>query len=57
MPVLQALQVLSMLRAAGLAVAMGNALDAVKAEADVIAPDCDHDGVADVIERYLLAQT
>ena len=47
----------SMLRAAGLAVAMGNALDAVKAEADVIAPDCDHDGVADVIERYLLAQT
>lgn len=47
----------SMLRTAGLAVAMGNALDAVKAEADVIAPDCDHDGVADVIERYLLAQT
>lgn len=47
----------SMLRAAGLAVAMGNALDTVKAEADVIAPDCDHDGVADVIERYLLAQT
>lgn len=47
----------SMLRAAGLAVAMGNALDAVKAEADVIAPDCDHDGVADTIERYLLAQT
>lgn len=47
----------SMLRVAGLAVAMGNALDAVKAEADVIAPDCDHDGVADTIERYLLAQT
>lgn len=47
----------SMLRTAGLAVAMGNALDAVKAEADTVAPDCDHDGVADTIERYLLAQT
>lgn len=47
----------SMLRAAGLSVAMGNALDSVKAEADAIAPDCDHDGVADIIERYLLAQT
>lgn len=42
------------LRAAGLAVAMGNACAGAKAAADVIAPDCDHDGVAWTIERYLL---
>lgn len=44
----------SMLRTAGLAVAMGNALDAVKVEADAVVSDCDHDGVAEVIERYFL---
>ncbi len=42
------------LRAAGLSVAMGNACPEAKAAADVIAPDCDHDGVAWVIENYLL---
>lgn len=42
------------LQAAGLGVAMGNADEAVKAAADIIAPDCDHDGVAYIIDRYLL---
>ena len=42
----------SMLRAAGIGVAMGNAGDAVKAAADEIAPDCDHDGVAAVVGRF-----
>lgn len=44
----------SMLDTAGLSVAMGNAADAVKAHADVVAPDCEHDGVAWAIENYLL---
>ena len=43
---------ISMLRAAGIGVAMGNAGDAVKAAADEIAPDCDHDGVAAVVGRF-----
>ena len=42
----------SMLRAAGCGVAMGNADDAVKAAADVIAPDCDAAGVAAVVSEY-----
>ena len=41
-----------MLRAAGIGVAMGNASDTVKAAADLIAPDCDHCGVAEVIGLY-----
>lgn len=45
---------LSMLHTAGLGVAMGNAIDEVKAAADVVTGDCDHDGVAQVIEKYLL---
>lgn len=40
---------LSMLKAAGCAVAMGNAKDEVKAVADLITDDNDHDGVANVI--------
>lgn len=43
-----------MLKAAGLKVAMANGSDTVKSIADVIAPDCDSDGVAAVIEQYLL---
>lgn len=43
-----------MLRAAGLKAAMSNGSDRVKAIADVIAPDCDSDGVAAIIEQYLL---
>ena len=44
----------AMIRAAGLGVAMGNAPERIKAEADWITADCDHDGVAEVIEKYLL---
>lgn len=44
----------AMLRAAGLGVAMGNASPAARAAADAFTADCDHDGVAEVIEKYLL---
>lgn len=59
-PIAQAIAVgdegndLSMIRCAGLGVAMGNATDVVKAAAGAVTADCDHDGVAEVIERYLL---
>ena len=42
-----------MIRAAGLGVAMGNALPAVKAAADRIAPSHDEDGLATVVEWLL----
>jgi hypothetical protein len=42
-----------MLRAAGLGVAMGNALAAVKAAADRVAPSHDEDGLAAVVEWLL----
>lgn len=45
---------IAMIRLAGTGVAMGNAADNVKAAADVIAPSCDEDGVAQMIERLLL---
>lgn len=47
---------LDILKAAGLSVAMGNATDAVKAVADVITEDCDHDGAAKAIQRYMLGE-
>lgn len=40
------------LRVAGLAVAMGNATPDIKALADVVVADNDHDGVAEVVERF-----
>lgn len=43
-----------LLMACGLKVAMGNAPDDLKAIADYIAPSVEKDGVADVIEKYLL---
>ena len=43
-----------MLSVAGLPVAMGNANDSIRSIAAVTAADCDHDGVAGVIEEYLL---
>jgi Cof subfamily protein (haloacid dehalogenase superfamily) len=43
-----------MLAWAGLSVAMGNASDKAKAEADVIAPSVDQDGVAWAIQRFVL---
>lgn len=45
---------LDVLSKAGLAVAMKNANDNVKKIADVIVADCDNDGVAEAIEKYLL---
>lgn len=46
---------LSMIRAAGIGVAMKNAQPQVKAAADYVTKrDCDHSGVAEVIEKFLL---
>ncbi|MCP0887127.1 sugar-phosphatase [Ligilactobacillus sp. WILCCON 0076] len=45
---------LSMIEYAGLGVAMGNAIDTVKAAADVQTSDNDHDGVAAAIKQYVL---
>lgn len=46
---------ISMIEAAGLGVAMQNAEDALKAEADYITErDCDHDGIAEVVEKFIL---
>ena len=44
----------AILNAAGLAVGMGNAAEPVRKLCDVIVADCDHDGVAEAIQRYLL---
>ena len=43
-----------MLEAAGFGVAMGNGSDAVKAAADAVTADCEHDGFAEAVERYVL---
>lgn len=43
-----------MLEAAGIGVAMGNAVEEVKLVADIIAPSNDQDGVAKIIEQYIL---
>ena len=43
-----------LLMACGLKVAMGNAVPDLKAIADYVAPSVDEDGVADVIEKYIL---
>ena len=47
---------LSMIRAAGLGIAMGNATQEVKEAAKAVTADCNHDGVAKVIRTYLLAE-
>jgi len=44
---------LPLLRAAGFAVAMGSAPAEVKAEADAVVGDVEHDGVAEAIERFV----
>ncbi len=41
------------LRAAGFSVAMGNACPEAKAAADMVTVDCDHDGVALIINEYM----
>lgn len=43
-----------LLMACGLKVAMGNAVEDIKAIADYVAPPVENDGVADVIERFVL---
>ncbi len=45
---------LSMIEYAGLGVAMGNALDVVKKKADYITDTNDNDGVAQVIDKFVL---
>ncbi len=45
---------LDMIRLAGMGVAMGNADDDVKAAAEFISADNDHDGVAVAIEQFIL---
>ncbi|MBR6219065.1 MAG: HAD family phosphatase [Clostridia bacterium] len=45
-----------LMRAAGFSVAMGNAADAVKAAADAVTDDCDHDGAAKALLRYMLGR-
>ena len=47
---------LTMLQAAGVGVAMANAHPFLKDFADIIAPDCDADGVAEVIETCILSR-
>ena len=43
---------LSMLRAAGVGVAMGNALDEVKAHADYVTSSVDEDGIANALKHF-----
>lgn len=43
-----------MIQYAGLGVAMGNAVDEVKAAADIITDTNDQDGVAKVVEEYMI---
>jgi len=43
-----------LLMACGLKIAMGNAVDDLKSIADYIAPPVEEDGVADVIEKFIL---
>ena len=46
---------LTMIRHAGLGVAMGNAQEVVRRSADCITDTCDNDGLVPVIEKYLMA--
>lgn len=48
---------IAMIQAAGLGVAMGNAQDVIKAVADVITANNHEDGVARIIEQYILNTT
>ncbi|GGA95997.1 HAD family phosphatase [Macrococcus hajekii] len=46
----------NMIEFAGLGVAMGNANDTIKSVADIVTADNDHDGIADIIEQYVLTK-
>lgn len=48
---------LSMIEYAGLGVAMGNAVDDLKAKADYVTASNEEDGVAEVIERFIMSAT
>lgn len=48
---------ISMIRAANIGVAMGNAAAGVKAAADFVTLSCDDDGVAHVVEKFILSTT
>ena len=43
-----------MLKMAGLGVAMGNSNEEALRAADVVVSDNDHDGIAEIIDKYLL---
>ena len=43
-----------MLRAAGIGVAMGNALEETKAASDYVTDDCDDEGVAHALAHFAL---
>ncbi len=45
---------IGLMAAAGLSVAMGNAVEAVRQVADTTTEDCDHDGAARAVLRYML---
>ena len=47
---------LTMLRMAGVGVAMGNACPEAMAAADAVTADCDHDGVAQAIARFCFGE-
>lgn len=47
---------ISMIQYAGIGVAMGNAQEAVKEVADYVAATNDHDGLVEVIEKFILNQ-
>lgn len=46
----------SMIEYAGLGVAVGNALDEIKAIADYVSADNNHEGVTEVIEKFILGK-
>ena len=46
---------MTMIRMAGIGVAMGNAVEALKTEADYVTVTNDEDGVADAIEKLVLS--
>jgi hydroxymethylpyrimidine pyrophosphatase-like HAD family hydrolase len=47
---------IGLMTAAGFSVAMGNAVEAVKALADATTGDCDHDGAARAVLKYMLGE-
>jgi hypothetical protein len=48
---------LAAIQAAGLGVAMGNAQETVQQEADAVVASNNEDGIAEVIEKYILGVT